>query len=172
MPQQTDAITFKGNPITLVGNGLATVGQKAPAFTATGNDLSSVSLSDYQGKTVILSVVPSLDTPVCDIQTKRFNEEVSQLGDSVVLLTISLDLPFAQKRWCGTAGTTNVVTLSDYKDRSFGQAYGLYIKELGLLARAVYVIDPQGIVQYGELVAEVTQEPNYDTALNAAKKLL
>jgi thioredoxin-dependent peroxiredoxin len=160
------AITFKGNPMTLTGNPVK-VGQKAPDFTAVANDLSEKKLADFKGKTVILSVVPSLDTGICDRQTRRFNEEVGKLGDKAALLTISMDLPFAQKRWCGAADAKNVIAISDYKDRKFGQAYGLYIKELGLLARAVLVIDGQGVVKYQELVPEIAQEPNYDAALAA-----
>lgn len=170
MSERNDAITFKGNPVTLVGNEVK-VGQEAPNFTVTGNDMSAVDLTSYRGKVVILSVVPSLDTPICDLQTKRFNEEAGQLGDKAAVLTVSLDLPFAQKRWCGAADAKNVVALSDYKDRSFGSAFGLYIKELGLLARAVYVIDQAGIVKYAQLVKEVTEHPDYDAALAAAKAL-
>jgi len=170
MSERTDAITFKGNPMTLVGNEV-TVGQEAPNFTAVGNDLSDVQLSSYKGKVVILSAIPSLDTPVCDIQTKRFNEDVGKLSGNVVLLTLSMDLPFAQKRWCAAAEAKNVVTLSDYKQRSFGSAFGLYIKELGLLARAVYVIDSSGVVKYAQLVKEVTEQPNYEAALDVAKAL-
>ena len=170
MTERTDAATFKGKPITLVGDPVS-VGQVAPHFTAVGNDLSQVDLASYKGKTVIISVVPSLDTPVCDIQTKRFNQEAGRLGDSVQVLTLSMDLPFAQKRWCGAADAKNVVTLSDYKDRSFGSAFGLHIKELGLLARAVYVINKDGIVKHAQLVKEVTQEPDYDAVINTAKDL-
>ncbi|MCC7147291.1 MAG: thiol peroxidase [Phycisphaeraceae bacterium] len=168
MTDRAGAITFKGNPMTLTGNPVK-VGQKAPDFTAVANDLSEKKLADFKGKTVILSVVPSLDTGICDRQTRRFNEEVGKLGDKAALLTISMDLPFAQKRWCGAADAKNVIAISDYKDRKFGQAYGLYIKELGLLARAVLVIDGQGVVKYQELVPEVAQEPNYDAALAAVK---
>lgn len=171
MAERPGAITFKGNPMTLVGN-TATVGKPAPAFTAVGNDMKPVDLASHKGKVVILSSVPSLDTPVCDTETRRFNEEAGKLGDGVAVLTISLDLPMAQKRWCGAAGIENVTTISDYKDRSFSQAFGLYIKELGLLARAVYVIDKDGVVQYEQLVAEVTQEPDYDAVIQAAKKLM
>ncbi len=171
MSERSGAITFKGNPMTLVGDEV-NVGVTAPDFTAVGNDMKPVSLSDYKGKVVVLVSVPSLDTPVCDIETKRFNEEAGKLGDKVALLTVSLDLPFAQKRWCGAADAKNVVTVSDYKDRQFGQSWGLYIKELGLLARAVYVIDTQGVIKYAELVSEVTTEPNYDAAISAAKVLV
>lgn len=171
MSERSGAITFKGNPMTLVGEAVA-VGQLAPDFTVLGNDLSPVKLSSYRGKVVILSSVPSLDTPVCDTQTRRFNEEAGTLGGAAAVLTISMDLPFAQKRWCGAADAENVVTVSDYKDRAFGQAYGLYIKELGLLARAVLVVDKEGTVQYSQLVGEVTQEPDYEAAIAAAKASL
>jgi len=168
MSERTGAVTFKGDPLTLVGDEIS-VGQAAPDFTATGVDLSPVTLASYRGKVVVISSVPSLDTPVCDLQTQRFNDEAGKLGDDVVVLTVSMDLPFAQKRWCGAADAGNVVTVSDYKDHSFGQAYGLHIKELGLLARAVLVIDKQGSVKYYELVGEVTEQPDYDAAVSAAK---
>lgn len=167
MSERTGAITFKASPLTLVGNEVKT-GQTAPDFTAAGNDLSPVELSSFRGKVVIISAVPSLDTPVCDMQTRRFNQEVGKLGGGVALLTISVDLPFAQARWCGAADAKIVTTVSDYKDHAFGQAYGLDIKELGLLARAVLVIDKQGVITHYELVGEVTQEPDYDAALAAA----
>ena len=168
MAERNDVVTFKGNYITLVGNTIA-AGQPAPAFTVLGNDLSEKSLADYAGKTVIISAVPSLDTGVCDIQTRRFNEEAAKLGDDVVVLTISMDLPFAQKRWCGAAGVENVVTLSDHRSGSFGEAFGLLIKELRLLARAVAVIGKDGVIKHLDLVSEVTQEPDYDAAIAAAK---
>ena len=164
------SVTFKGNPLTLEGT-LPEVGKKAPDFNLVDNDLGSKSLGDYAGKTVVLSVVPSLDTPVCDAQTRRFNESASGLGDSTVVLTISRDLPFAQKRWCGAAGVDRVETLSDYKDQSFGKAYGLHIKELALLARAVIVVDGEGVVRYVQLVPEVAQEPDYDAVLAAVQGL-
>jgi len=164
-------VTLKGNPVTLEGEGVK-VGQKAPDFTVLANDFSPRKLSDFNGKPVIVSVVPSLDTPICDIQTKRFNEEAGKLGDKVAVLTISMDLPVAQKRWCGANNATNVITLSDFKDRSFAQAFGLRIKENGLLARALYVIDKDGVIQYEQIVPEVAQEPDYDAALAAAKKLV
>ena len=169
MAERTGLIAFKGNPMTLEGDGVS-VGQPAPNFTVHANDLSEKTLADYKGKTVVLSVVPSLDTPVCDLQTKRFNQEAAGLGGNVVVLTISLDLPFAQARWCGAAGADNVVTLSDYKDQSFAKAFGLRIKELGLLTRAVYVIDNDGVIQYEQIVGEVTDEPDYDAVLDALKQ--
>jgi thioredoxin-dependent peroxiredoxin len=172
MAERTGVITFKGNGMTLVGENPPAVGKPAPAFKVTGNDLSDVELIKYRGKVVILSVVPSLDTGVCDTMTRRFNQEATQLSDDVVVLTVSMDLPFAQKRWCGAAGVTRVTTLSDYKHRSFGPAYGLLIKELGLLTRAVFVIDQQGVVRYEEIVKEVTKEPDYNAALQVAKSLV
>lgn len=170
MVERTGMITFKGKPVTLVGEQVS-VGQPAPNFVATANDMSPSGLANYQGKTVVICSVPSLDTPVCDMETRRFNEEAGKLGDQVTVLTVSMDLPFAQRRWCGAAGVQNVVTLSDYKDRAFGSTYGLYIKELGLLARAVIVVDSAGKVRHFDLVKEVTQEPNYDAAINAVKAL-
>ena len=166
--ERSGAVTFKGNPMTLIGPEVE-VGKPAPDFKLIANDMSEKKLSDYRGKTVILSVVPSLDTPVCDLQTRAFNEKAAGLKDTVVL-TVSLDLPFAQKRWCGAAGATNVVTLSDYKHHTFGPSYGLMIKELGLLARAVIVIDKNGVVRYKQYVKEVATEPKYDEVIEAAKK--
>ena len=165
------AITFKGNAMTLIGNQVK-VGQKAPDFKLTANDLSEVTLKSSAGKVRLISVVPSIDTPVCDLQTKRFNDEAGKLSDKVVVSTVSMDLPFAQKRWCGAASATKVQMLSDYKDHSFGVAYGARIKELGLLTRAVVVIDAQDVVQYAEYVSEVTAHPDYDAALAAARKFI
>ncbi|MHC4882513.1 MAG: thiol peroxidase [Planctomycetota bacterium] len=169
--ERENAITFKGGPLTLVGDEVA-VGQPAPDFTAAANDLSPYKLSDDKGKVVVISAVPSLDTPVCDTQTRKFNEAAVALGDDVVIVTISMDLPFAQARWCGAAGVKQVKTVSDYKGADFGSKYGLLIKELHLLARAVLVVDQQGTLQHCQLVPEVTEEPDYDAAIEAAKKLL
>lgn len=162
------AITFKGNPITVLGNEVK-VGDTAPNFTVLANDLSEVSLSDTKGKVRIISVVPSIDTGVCDAQTRRFNEEASKL-DNVQVLTISVDLPFAQKRWCASNGLENVQTLSDHRDLSFGEAYGVIMKELRLLARSVFVIDSQDQVVYVEYVSEGTNHPDYEKAIEAAKQ--
>lgn len=170
MTERKGVITFKGGPLTLVGPA-PVLGTKAPEFTALANDLSPVTLSSLKGQVLILASVPSLDTPVCDLETRRFNEEAGKL-QGVKVLTLSMDLPFAQKRWCGAAGVANVQTLSDHRDASYGQAYGLLIKELRLLARAVIVVDKQGIIRYIQIVPEVTQEPDYTAALAAAKKLL
>ena len=171
MQERAGIITMKGNPLTLVGNEIK-VGDKAPDFIALDNNLAPVRLSSFKGKVCVLASVPSLDTPVCDMETRKFNEEASRLGADVVFLTISMDLPFAQRRWCGTSGVTKVQTLSDHRDASFGTSYGVLIKELRLLARAVFVVDQEGIIQHAQLVKEITQEPNYDAVLSALKKLL
>ncbi|WP_059171401.1 thiol peroxidase [Bacillus sp. FJAT-27445] len=162
------SITFKGNPVTLLGNEVK-VGEKAPSFTVLANDLSAVTLEDSKGKVRLISVVPSLDTGVCDAQTRRFNEEAAGLGN-VTVLTISVDLPFAQKRWCGANGIENVQTLSDHRDLSFGEAFGVAINELRLLARAVFVVDSNDTVTYAEYVSEATNHPDYEAAIEAAKK--
>jgi thiol peroxidase len=162
---------MKGNPITLIGPELK-VGDKAPDFVAMDNDLNPVSFDSFRGKVCILSSVPSLDTPVCDMETRRFNDEAGRLGEDVEILTISMDLPFAQKRWCGAAGVDKVRTLSDHRDAVFGQAYGVLIKDLRLLARAVFVVDADGIIRYAELVNEIASEPNYDSVLKAVKELV
>jgi thiol peroxidase len=163
---ETRKITFQGNPLTLVGNQLKP-GDSAPDFEVLANDLSSVSLSDFSGKVCIISTVPSLDTPVCDIQTRRFNAEAAALGDDVVILTISMDLPFAQQRWCGAAGIENIQTLSDHRNAEFGKAFGVLIDELRLLARAVFIVDANGIIRYKQVVEELTDEPDYDAAMKA-----
>ncbi len=159
---------FKGNPLTLVGTGTVTTGDPAPDFTVMKTLVEPLSLSSLGDKTVVLNVVPSLDTPVCATQTKRFNEEAGKLGENVVVITISMDTPMAQGRWCGQEGVSNVVTASDFKDREFGDRYGLRIKELGLLARAVIVIK-DGRVAYMEICPELSKEPNYETALAAIR---
>jgi len=169
--ERTGVITFKGNPMTLLGPEVA-VGAAAPDFRVVDNALQPVTLATAAGKVQLITVVPSLDTPVCDTMTRKFNEEAAQLPESVAVYTVSLDLPFAQKRWCGNAGIAKVQTLSDYQERSFGLAYGLLIKELKLLARAVVVIDQAGKVAYRQIVPEVTAEPDYAAALAAVKKLL
>ena len=171
MKERTGLITFQGMPLTLVGDGLG-AGDKAPDFSLLDNDLGPVSLSDYKGKVCLLVTVPSLDTPVCDMETRRFNEEASALGPDVAVMGISMDLPFAQKRWCGAAGIGQVKTLSDHRDASFGEAYGVLVKELRLLARAVFVVDQDGIVRYEQIVGEMVNEPDYEAALSAAKKLV
>lgn len=159
-------ITFHGNPLTLAGNRVKP-GDSAPDFEVLANDLSPVRLSDFAGKVCVISVVPSLDTPVCDIQTRTFNAEAAALGDDVVVLTISMDLPFAQQRWCGAAGIENIQTLSDHRNAEFGKAFGVLIDELRLLARAVFIVDANGIIRYKQVVEELTDEPDYDAAMKA-----
>jgi len=171
MKERKDLITMKGKPLTLLGQEVK-VGDKAPNFTVIANDLSAVDLSSFRGRICIIASVPSLDTSTCDKMTRRFNEEAAKLGNDVVVLTISMDLPFAQKRWCGAAGINNVQTLSDYRDVSFGRAYGVLIKELRLLARAVFVVDRDGVVRYVQLVEELSNEPDYQAVLDAVKGLL
>ncbi|MDD2736021.1 MAG: thiol peroxidase [Desulfuromonadaceae bacterium] len=170
MSEKTGIITFKGNPMTLLGPELR-VGDTAPDFGVVDNGLAAVSLASYAGKIKIISAVPSLDTPVCDTETRRFNQEAASLPGDAVVLTISLDLPFAQKRWCGAAGIDKVITLSDYRERSFGLGYGVLIKELLLLTRAVFVVDAANIIRYIQIVPEVTGEPDYAAAIAAAKAL-
>jgi thiol peroxidase len=171
MNERKGVVTFKGGPLTLIGPELK-VGQKAPDAVLTANDLSEVRISSFAGKVTVLSCVPSLDTKVCDIQTHKFNEKAGQLGPEAVVLTVSMDLPFAQKRWCGAAGVEHVQTLSDYKDAQFARAYGLLIKELHLVARTVIVLDKQQTIRYIQIVPEMTTEPDYDAALKMAKGLL
>lgn len=165
------AVLFKGNPATLLGPEIK-VGDTAPDFQVVDNGLQPVTLATDAGKVRLITVVPSLDTPVCDTMTRQFNQQAAELPDSVAVYTISVDLPFAQKRWCGNAGIDKVQTLSDYQERSFGLNYGLLLKNLKLLARAVYVIDQNDKVVYCELVPEVTAEPDYDAALAAVKALI
>jgi thioredoxin-dependent peroxiredoxin len=171
MEERAGQITMRGNPLTLLGKELKT-GDKAPDCELVDNALSKVKLSSFRGKICVISTVPSLDTPVCDMETRRFNVEAGKLGPDVVILTVSMDLPFAQKRWCGAAGVDKVTTLSDHFSASLGQGYGVLIKELRLLARAVFVVDREGIIQYIQLVKEVAEEPNYDAAIEAVKRSL
>jgi len=170
MEERKGLVTMKGKPITLVGQAVK-VGQEAPDFEVTANDLSPVKFSSFAGKVCIIASVPSLDTAVCDLETRKFNEKAAQLGSDVVVLTISMDLPFAQKRWCGAAGIKNVQTLSDHRDASFGRAYGVLIKDLRLLARAIFVVDKKGVVRYLQIVPEIASEPDYDAVLKAVKEL-
>jgi thioredoxin-dependent peroxiredoxin len=169
--ERTGVITFKGNPMTLYGPELK-VGNPAPNFNVVDNALQPVTRGDDQGKVKLIAAVPSLDTPVCDAMTRKFNEEAGRLPDNVAVYTISLDLPFAQKRWCGAAGIEKIKVLSDYQDRSFGLNYGILIRELKLLARAVFVLDQDEKIAYLEIVPEVTADPDYAAALGAVKKLL
>lgn len=163
--------TLKGNPFTLVGPELK-AGDQAPDFDVLGGDLSPVNIESYKGKVKVICAVPSLDTPVCDAEIRRFNQEVAGLSDDIAVLTVSVDLPFAQQRWCGAANVENVTALSDHRSTSFGEAYGTLIKELRLLSRAVFVVDAGDTVRYVEYVPEVTNEPDYDAALGAAKAAL
>jgi thiol peroxidase len=172
MPKVAEAtnVTMKGNPVILLGKEPKT-GESAPDATLVANDLSEFKLSSLKGKKVLLSVVPSLDTGICDLQTKRFNKEAAGLGKDVAIVTISMDLPFAQKRWCGATGSNQITVVSDHREAAFGQAYGVLIKGLRLLARAIFVVDAKGVLRYKQLVKEITTEPNYDEALAALKKL-
>ena len=167
MEKRTGVITFAGGPLTLVGPEVK-VGQQAPDFTLLDNELNPKTLADFDGKVKVISVVPSLDTGVCDAQTRWFNQDVTKLSDDVVVLTVSMDLPFA--RWCGAAGVNNVITLSDHKDASFGQNYGFLIEELRLLSRGVVVINKDNKVTYVEYVPEVTNPVNFDAVLAAVKE--
>ena len=165
-------VTLRGNPVTLGGNEIKP-GADAPDFTATDNGLQPVKLSAARGKVVILTAVPSLDTPVCDTETRKFNEEAGKLGGGVEVWTVSMDLPFAQKRWCGAAGVSNVKTLSDFRERNFAQSYGVLVKDgplSGLTARAVFVVGKDGKVKHVEYVKEITTEPDYAAAIAAAKQ--
>ena len=168
MSERTGELTFKGGPLTLLGPRLS-VGGPAPEFKLTANNLSPVTLADSAGKVRLISVVPSLDTGVCDAQTRRFNEEAAALGKNVVVLTVSADLPFAQARWCGAAGVDQVQTLSDHYDMNFANSYGVHIKELRLDTRAIFVVDSAGTLVHVEYVPEMTDHPDYKAALAAAK---
>ncbi len=171
MLERPGLITMKGNPLTLLGPELK-IGDPAPDFVAVANDLADFRFSSLGGQVCIISAVPSLDTPVCDFETRRFNEEAAGLGPAVNILTISMDLPFAQKRWCGAAGVANLKTYSDHREAAFGLAYGVLIKELRLLARAVFVVDQAGKLQHAQLVPELTNEPDYEAVLQAVHGLL
>jgi thioredoxin-dependent peroxiredoxin len=165
---RSDAVKFKGNPITLAGAAVE-VGQAAPDFKLHyfKDGMQTLTLADLKGKPTILSVVPSLDTPVCATQTKKFNETLGSLGDAVNAVTVSLDLPFAMNRFCGAENVTNIRPASDYQDRNFGHSYGTLIEELKIMTRAIFVLDSAGQVTYVEYVPEVTSEPDYDAALAA-----
>ena len=168
--ERTGMVTFKGNPLTLTGTEVK-VGDLAPDFSVVNNSLEEVKLSNFAGKTIILSIAPSLDTPVCDLQAKRFNKMVTEVSGNVVILNISVDLPFALARWCGATGSEQIQTLSDYQAKDFGNKYGVLIKELQLLARSIWLIDKDGKVVYNEIVPETIDEPNYDQLLAEVKKL-
>jgi len=162
-------VTLNGSPLALAGNEVK-VGDKAPDFTALDKDLKAVSLSSLKGKVRVLLSLPSLDTPVCDLETRRFNEEASGLGDQVRVLAISMDLPFAQKRWCAAAGVERVQTLSDHREAAFGRAYGMLIPDIRLLARAVFVVDADDVLRYVQLVPEISHEPDYQAVLRAVRE--
>ena len=170
MSEQKRVVTMKGSPLTLVGNQVS-VGETAPDFVVIDNNLAPVKFSSFRGRICIISSVPSLDTPVCDLETKMFNEEAGRLEKDVVILTISMDLPFAQKRWCAAAGVNKVQTLSDHRDASFGNAFGVLIRDLRLLARAVFLIDQKGAIRYVQLVKEITNEPDYKEIWSALKAI-
>jgi thiol peroxidase len=170
--ERTGVVTFKGNPMTLIGPGLK-AGDRAPEFNALGAGLTPVNLASSKGKVRLFSVVPSLDTPVCSIQTKKFNEAAAKLpAQKVEPYTVSCDLPFAQGRFCGAEKIDKMVSLSDHRDVSFGTAYGVLIKELRLLARSIFVVDASDKIAYVQIVPEIASEPNYDAALEAVRKLV
>jgi len=164
-------VTFEGEPVELEGQSV-TVGTKAPDFTVVNQDLEEMDFSEIRGNPCIISSVVSLDTGVCDAQTRRFNEAAAELDERVKMWTISMDLPFAQQRWCGAKGIDRVVVLSDHRKGSFGEAYGLLMDNLRLLARAVFVVDAEGMLRYSEIVDEVTDHPDYAGCLEAARKVL
>ena len=169
--ERPNGTTFQGNPLTLIGPELR-AGDKAPSFAVRTQELKQFTLADTKGKIRLFSAVPSLDTPVCDAETRRFNVEAAKLGDKVEIVTVSADLPFAQKRWCGAAGIDKVKVVSDYYDRSFSQSYGTLIKELHLSSRAIFVVDDKDTIRYVEYVPEVASHPDYERALAAVKALL
>lgn len=169
--ERTDVVTLKGEPLPLTGDEVR-VGQQAPDCEVVGKDLKPVKLSSFQGKVCLISSMPSLDTSVCDMMTRKFNEDAVALGQDVVVLAISMDLPFAQDRWCIAADVKNVYMFSDHLTASFGQAFGVLIKDLRLLARAVFVVDKSGVIRYIEIVSELASEPDYDAALEVARELL
>lgn len=171
MMERTGMVTMAGNPVTLVGTPIK-IGDKAPDFTALTKDLQPVSLRDFKGKIVVISAAPSIDTPVCDLQATRFNQEAASLPDTVQIINITVDLPFALSRFCAAKGIDKILTISDHRELSFGTAYGVVVKEFRLLARSVFIIDKTGIVRYIELVPDITNHPNYEKALAEIKKLL
>ena len=171
MTEAKKTITISGNPMALTGNQPG-IGDSAPDFKAVKNDMSPFRLSEIKDKVLVICSVGSLDTSTCDTEVRKFNEQVTSLGEDVAVLVVSMDLPFAQKRWCGSAGVNNVQTLSDHNKADFGNAYGVLIKDLRLLARAVFVVDKKGVIRYIEIVDELSNEPDYEAALNAAKEAL
>ncbi|MEW6440687.1 MAG: thiol peroxidase [bacterium] len=171
MKERTGGVTLAGNLLTLVGNEVR-VGDPAPDFEVLDNSLAPVRFVSFRGKPCLISSVPSLDTPVCDTETRRFNQDATGLSQELEILTISMDLPFAQKRWCGAAQVNRVRTFSDHRSASFGNAYGVLIKELRLLARAVFVVDRNGVLQYQELVREIASEPDYEAVYKAIQRVV
>jgi thiol peroxidase len=171
MKERTGITTMKGIPLTLVGDEVK-IGERAPDFVVTDNNLAPFKFSSLSGKVVVISAVPSLDTPVCDMETRRFNDEAAHVSKDVEIITISMDLPFAQKRWCAAAGVERVKTYSDHRDADFGTKYGVLTKETRLLARAVFVVDRQGMIRHFEILDDITKEPHYDTILAAVSKIV
>ena len=171
MEERTGLVTMKGSPQTLLGKGVK-LGEQAPDCELTGKGLEAVKLSSFKGKICIITAIPSLDTSVCDIMTRKFNEEAVGLAEDVVVLAISMDLPFAQDRWCIAADVENVIMLSDHRTTDFGQAFGILIKDLRLLARAIFILDRDRVIRYIDIVKELTEEPDYEAVLEAAKKLV
>ncbi|MFQ5739623.1 MAG: thiol peroxidase [Acidobacteriota bacterium] len=168
--ERAEAVTLRGTPYTLVGSELK-VGDRAPDFVTVGQDLKPVSLSDTGGKLRVFSVVPSLDTPVCDVMTRRFNQEAARFPQ-VQIYTVSMDLPFAQSRWCASAGVDHVIMLSDHRDASFARGFGTLIKELRLESRAIFVVDHKDVIRHVQYVAEIADPPDYDAVLEAVQKLV
>jgi len=171
MSATASSVTLRGEPLALAGRP-PPVGRPAPEAVLLDNDLNPVRLSAFGGRVLLLCAVPSLDTPVCDLEARRFNEAAAGLGDAVRVAVVSMDLPFAQKRWCGAAGADRVTSLSDHRDAAFGRAYGVLIENLRLLARALFVVDRDGVLRYAQIVPEISQEPDYEAALNAVRALL
>ena len=163
-------VTFKGNPLTLTGNEMK-VGDKAPDFTVLNGELKETGLKDFAGKVKVISVTPSLDTPVCDLQARMFNSEAAKLPADVAVLNISMDLPFAISRFCASAGIDKVKALSDHRDASFGNGYGVLIRELRLLARSIFIIDKDDVIRYVQIVPELSSELEYERALEELKKI-
>jgi len=168
--ERKESYNFRNRAIRLAGPEIK-VGDNAPAFTVLAQDFTEVGLDVIKGKPAVLASVPSLDTSVCDAETKRFNDEAAKFGEKVNFVTVSCDLPFAQKRWCGMANVDKVKIYADHRDHSFGQAFGVYVKEVGFLWRAVFVLDKDGVVRYAEYVPEMGQHPNYDKILEAVNQL-
>lgn len=171
LPQKKGLVFAKGNALTLLGQELK-VGDKAPDFQVVDNSLNPVKLSDFKGKVVLLSATPSIDTGICDLQAKRFNKMATEVSSDVVILSMSVDLPFALARWCGATGSDKIKTLSDYQDWNFGLQYGLLIKETRLLARSVWIVDKDAVIRYIQIVHELPTEPNYDDAFQALQKMV